>query len=230
MTESNPLVSVIIAVYNCERYLAQAIKSVLAQTYRPIELIIVDDGSTDGTADIAHSYKEVHYIYQYNQGVAAARNTGISASQGQLISILDADDLFPPNKLKVQVTYLLKHPRVGYTVGRVQNFLDLESSLPTHTPTNLLESDQLGLASLVTRRVIFEQIGGFDASYRVASDFEWITRAKDAGIPIAILPEIVLHRRIHSSNMSYQTQARRASLLRMFKASIDRQRRQSLGQ
>jgi len=229
MTESNPLVSVIIAVSNCERYLAQAIKSVLAQTYRPIELIIVDDGSTDGTADIARSYKEVHYIYQDNQGVAAARNTGISASQGQFISILDADDLFPPNKLKVQVTYLLKHPRVGYTIGRIQNFPDSESSLPTHT-TNLLESDQLGLASLVARRVIFEQIGGFDASYRVASDFEWITRAKDAGIPIAILPEIVLHRRIHSSNMSYQTQARRASLVRMFKASIDRQRRQSLGQ
>lgn len=226
MTGINVLVSVIIPVYNCERYLAQAIESVLAQTYQPTEVIIVDDGSTDSSSAIARSYKEINYIYQCNQGVAAARNTGIAASQGQFIAFLDADDLWTPKKLEVQVTYLLKRPRVGYTIGRQQNFVDPESNSLTPAAISQLESEQLGLATLVARRAIFKQIGGFDASYRVASDFEWIIRAKDAGVTMTIVPEIVLHRRIHSSNMSYQIPARRANLLKMFKASIDRQRGQ----
>jgi GT2 family glycosyltransferase len=83
--------------------------------------------------------------------------------------------------------------------------------------------------TLVARRAVFEQVGGFDPDYRIGSDFEWFTRAKDAGIPMAILPRVLLYRRIHDSNLSCQPQARCASLLRMFQASIVRQRRQRTG-
>ena len=101
--DKNKLVSVIIPVYNGENYLSQAIDSVIDQTYSPIELIIVDDGSTDKSKEIASSYSQVNYVYQENQGVAIARNTGIFKSQGEYIAFLDQDDIWTANKLKLQV-------------------------------------------------------------------------------------------------------------------------------
>jgi glycosyltransferase involved in cell wall biosynthesis len=219
---SNPLVSTIISVYNCEHYLAEAIKSVFVQTYRPIEVIVVDDGSTDKSADIARSYNGIHYIYQSNQGAAVARNTGITHAHGEFIAFLDADDMWVPHKLTMQVEYLFNHPAVGYTVGRIQNFNCLGNNSNSQARQSSLEKEQIGLITMVARKTVFEQVGGFDPSYRIGSDFEWVVRAKDAGISMVILPEILLHRRIHDSNLSHQTQARCTSLLRMFKESINR--------
>src|SRR5213078_156464 len=115
MTDEQPLVSVIIPVYNGARYLRAALESVFAQTYRPIEVIVVDDGSGDDSGVIAQSFPDVHFIHQENQGVAAARNHGFDAARGEFIAFLDQDDLWTPEKLKVQVNYLLNHPDVGYT-------------------------------------------------------------------------------------------------------------------
>ena len=97
-----PLVSVIVPVYNGEHYLSFAIHSILRQDYHPSEVIVVDDGSTDNSANIARSFKEVRYIHQSNQGVAMARNVGIAAARGEFIAFLDADDLWTPNKLSIQ--------------------------------------------------------------------------------------------------------------------------------
>ena len=223
------MVSVIIAVYNSEQYLAEAIESALAQTYRPTEVIVVDDGSTDQTANIARSYKELQYIYQPNQGVAVARNRGLEAAQGEFIAFLDADDMWVPNKLRLQVRYLVDHPHIGGTIGRMQNFLDPGVTVSQQAKSVLFEREHVGLMTLVARKTVFEQAGGFDPSYRVGSDFEWFTRAKDTGILMAILPEILLHRRIHDSNLCSDTPAVVSSLLRMFKSSIDRQGKQRSG-
>jgi glycosyltransferase involved in cell wall biosynthesis len=214
----------VIPVHNGERYLAAAIRSVLAQTYRPIEVIVVDDGSTDSSASIARSFEAVRCMVQAHQGVAVARNTGISAAGGAFIAFLDADDVWPPDKLAVQVGHLMDHPRVAYTVGRIRNFLEPGIALDPKIQRTLLERDQVGLMTLVGRREVFAQVGGFDPSYRVGEDFDWFVRAKDAGIVMAILPDVVLHRRIHGANLSSHTEACRESLLRVFKASLDRQR------
>jgi len=220
---NEPLVSVVLPVYNCERYLAEAIESVLAQIYRPIEVIIVDDGSTDNSADIARSYKEVIYIYQSHQGVAVARNTGITTAKGVFIAFQDAEDIWLPNKLKVQVKYLLDHPDVEYTICRQQIFIDLGIDLSAKGTKSDLSKEEINLMDLVARKTVFEKVGGFNPDYQVGSDFDWLIRAKDAGIPNIILPEILRHRRIHDSNISQQIQDRRTNLLRMFKESIDRQ-------
>jgi len=108
-------VSVIIPVYNCERYIASAIRSVLEQTYTNWELIIVNDGSTDGTLEICQSFleKDIKIINQINQGISAARNAGIRNSQGEYIALLDADDIWFPNKLEKQVSFLDSHPLIG---------------------------------------------------------------------------------------------------------------------
>src|SRR6202044_3645761 len=96
------LISVIVPVYNRERYLGAALDSIFAQDYRPVEIVVVDDGSTDGSASIAQSYPNVRYIYQHNQGPVVARNNGLANCTGDLISFLDADDHWPPNKLRMQ--------------------------------------------------------------------------------------------------------------------------------
>lgn len=230
MTESSRLVSAIIPVYNCEQYLAEAIESVLAQTYRPLEIIVVDDGSTDQSANIARSYKEIQYIYQPNQGVSVARNTGLAAAQGEFIAFLDADDVWLPNKLKVQVEYLTEHSHIEFTICRMQNFVDPMVNFPPGATNVPLMREQIQLNATVARREVFNRVGGFDPSYRIAQDFDWVTRAKDLDIPMKVLPDVLMLRRVHETNLSYDTQSRRADMLRLVKASIDRQGRQRSGQ
>ena len=219
-----PLVSVIIPVYNGERYLAEAVESALAQSYRPIEVIVVDDGSTDGTAEIARSFEEVRYVGQTNQGQAAAMNAGIKTARGEFISFLDADDLWPPNKLSVQIDYLLNHPNVAYVIAKMENFIEPDAPLPSRLTKDLLLTDYAALSTgtLVARKAVFEQLGGFDTSYQHAKDVDWFVRAEEAGIIKRVLPEILLHRRLHGLNRSYRTQARTSEFLRVLKSSIDR--------
>jgi glycosyltransferase involved in cell wall biosynthesis len=222
MMQDKPLVSIIIPAYNSERYLAETIESVLAQTYRPIEVIVVDDGSMDQSADIARSYKEVHYIFQANQGAAVARNKGLAAAQGAFIGILDHDDVCLPNYVDVQVGYLIEHPHIGYTICRMENFVDPRVSLPPWGREIPLMMEQINF-SLVARRAVFDLVGDFDPSYRIGNDFDWVARAKDLGIQMTILPQVLMRRRIHETNLSYETQTQRADLFRLVKASIDRQ-------
>ena len=221
-----PLVSVIIPVYNGERYLAKAIESVLAQTCRPIEIIVVDDGSVDGTADIAQSYEEIRYIYQANQGHGAAMNAGIKVAQGKFLAFLDADDLWTPNKLSVQIGYLLKHPDVGYVIAKMQNFLEPGTQPPPQMTKDLSLTDYAALSfgTLVASKIVFDQVGDLDDRYEQANDVDWFIRAKEAGIHPTILPEILLYRRLHSSNQSCQIPVKTSEFLRVVKSSIDRKR------
>src|SRR5690349_4969777 len=115
---SQPLVSVVIAAYNTEAYIGEALESVLSQDWRPFEVIVVDDGSTDGTADVVKRFGRVRYIWQENAGPGAARNTAIAASDGDLIAITDSDDLVAPGRLSLQARYLIDHPEVDAVLGR----------------------------------------------------------------------------------------------------------------
>jgi glycosyltransferase involved in cell wall biosynthesis len=223
MKADSPLASVIIPVRNSEQYLAEAIESALAQTYEPVELIVVDDGSTDQSADIARSNKGICYLYQSHQGVAVARNRGVAASQGEFIGFLDADDIWLPDKLKVQIEHLLEHPNMGYNLCRIENFLDPRLDLHQGASYHPLAMEEISITSLIVRRKVFHQIGGFDSSYEVGSDFEWVTRAKDRGVSMTILPEVLVRRRLHEANLSLKTQERRVSALRMLRESINRQ-------
>ena len=109
-----PRVSVIIPSYNCARYLGRAIDSACEQTYMDYEIVLVDDGSTDDTKDVAMQYgQKVTYLYQQNQGLSAARNQGISKASGELLAYLDADDMWYPEKLERQVAFLDAHPECG---------------------------------------------------------------------------------------------------------------------
>ena len=226
MTEEQPLVSVIIPVYNGARYLRAALESVFAQTYRPFEVIVVDDGSTDDSGVIAQSFPDVHYINQANQGVAAARNNGIEAARGEFFAFLDQDDLWTPEKLKSQIALHLSNPDLGYTLTQQQFFLEPGESLPAWFRKELFDSVHTGwvLGTLVVRRSAFEKIGNFATGYSAASDGDWFFRAKASGIPMDVVPELLLLKRIHGANESARAKEILSELRKVVKSSLDRHR------
>ncbi len=224
----NPIVSVIIPVYNGARYLRAALESVFAQTYRSFEVIVVDDGSADDSGIIAQSFPEVRYLHQTNQGVAAARNHGIEAARGEFFAFLDQDDLWTPDKLRLQIEYLRSHPDVGYTLTQQKFFLDPGATLPAWFRKELFDSVHTGwvLGTLVVRRTTFEQVGNFVTGYSAANDSDWFFRAKAAAIPMAVVPELLLLKRIHDANDSARAKEILSELLKVVKTSLDRQRSQ----
>ena len=118
-----PLISCIVPVFNGERYLGKALESILKQTYQPLEIIVVNDGSTDGTAAVAARYgDQIHYVRQNNAGAPTARNLGLSVARGEFVAFLDSDDLWHPEKLERQMARFDACPQIDLCVTYVQNF------------------------------------------------------------------------------------------------------------
>jgi glycosyltransferase involved in cell wall biosynthesis len=229
MTESGvrePLVSVIIPVYNGERHLAEAIDSVLAQEYRPLEIIVVDDGSTDGSAGIARSCADLRYIHRPNGGPAAARNTGIAASAGEFIAFLDHDDVWVPNKLTIEVEVLVTNSNLGCVMSRAELFLEDRNEWPAWVALGMEGPEKLVhvQSGLVVRRDVFPHVGVLDESYEVAEDTDWLLRASDADVGIAYMVQVLMRRRVHGGNLSYRQDLARHFVLRAVHASIQRKR------
>jgi len=224
------LISAIIPAYNAEKYLSQAIDSVLAQTYRPIEIVVTDDGSTDSTAAIARSYPEVRYVHQPNQGPPVARNAGLANSAGEMIAFLDADDYWPPHYLMAQSEYLAQQGELGCVVGRFQNFLEDGIEKPDWVADSMLQEDavSLGLQASLIHRWVFDQVGAFNVRYRIADDVEWFFRVREAGIPIGFTSSITVCRRIHNANISQDQRAVVRATIRILKEHMDRKRGKSL--
>jgi glycosyltransferase involved in cell wall biosynthesis len=225
---SRPLVSVIIAVKNGERFLASAIRSVLAQTYRPYEIIVVDGQSQDATAAIARSFADVRYIWQTSRGVAEAYNMGLEAALGDFIAFLSHDDEWTPDKLAVQIGYLIEHPEIYYTVARVKFFVEPGYSSPPGFRPEWLEGDHVAFLpeTLVARRAVFDLVGRFDPAVSPADDVDWFARAKDLGIPVAVISQILLRKRIHNTNTVLTTPENDHLLLTILRNSLARKRQQ----
>ena len=226
--KNKPLVSVVIPVYNGERFLFQAIESVLAQDYAPLEVIVVDDCSTDDSGLIAQSYPQVRYFrHEENQGPAVARNTGIAAAGGEYLAFLDSDDLWMPTKLSQQMEVHRRHPEIGYSIVYLKHFVESGMVSPTWMRDKFLQNAMPGHlpSALVVKRDVFERIGVFDPSYSPSEDSDWFFRAKDAGVPMMVVPETLLHRRIHNTNLTANAPILKELLLRVTRHSIQRQRR-----
>jgi glycosyltransferase involved in cell wall biosynthesis len=207
-------ISVIIPVYNGERFLAEAIRSVLDQTLPPDEIIVVDDGSTDDSADIVAGMPlppktELTLVRQPNQGPAAARNRGIALAAGELIAFLDADDLWMPEKLERQIAHLAQEPAADGVICHVESFVEPGGKWPPGRNRTLF--DQLppmySFCTLLIRRPALDRVGRLDPQYRAGEDTEWFARASDAGLIFAITPAALLRRRFHSANLSHSNAA-----------------------
>ncbi len=225
----NPLISVIIPVYNGKQFLSEAVNSILQQNYHPLEIIIVDDGSTDGTAELQNSFdKQVRFIYQDNKGPAAARNTGINEASGQFLAFLDSDDLWPSGKLSKQINHLLQDPNLQAVIGHTKCFVsgNINQSEIIKEQGSVI-SVQLG--SALFRKTAFEKVGLFDEELRYSEDHDWFLRAREKGISLLVLEEITLYHRRHNYNMTDNVNSNGYQLTTILKKSLDRRRVQNNG-
>ncbi|MGB3536465.1 MAG: glycosyltransferase [Microcoleaceae cyanobacterium] len=188
LTSSNASqVSVVIPVYNGDRYIVQAVESILNQTYSASEIIIIDDGSTDNTYEVLQPYQSrIHYVYQENLGVSVARNHGIELSQGEFVAFLDADDVFLPDKLAVQLAVFAAHPNLDIVQSgwrRVnqngETLIDVKpwEQIPQLNLESWLRWKPFGtMGTLMFRRNSLQQVGGFEPGLTHAEDVDLILR------------------------------------------------------
>jgi glycosyltransferase involved in cell wall biosynthesis len=200
------LTSCIVPAFNGERYLREALDSILGQSYRSLEVVVVDDGSTDGTAALVASYGDaVRYLFQPNAGTAAARNRGIEAAHGELLAFLDQDDLWHPEKLARQQARFAARPELEYCVTHVQNFWvpELGQEAERYRGHRLAQPlPGYTCQALLARRGLFERLGGFDVELATADDVDWFLRAADRGAVGELLPDVLVYRRLHQTNQS----------------------------
>jgi len=191
-----PLVSIVIPVYNAEAFIGEALDSVFAQDYEPYEVIAVDDGSSDNSAAIVRSYPDVRFFQQENSGASAARNVGIAAARGEFVAFVDADDVVPPNKLSLQVGYLLEHPDVVCVLGR-QRWMTLPEGLAKDVVWG--DPDGIPIMSMVMRTSVLRDVGEYDEDK--GGDLDMLVRLRERGLEFVVLPDFVLDRRYHGGNL-----------------------------
>ncbi|MDX6481712.1 MAG: hypothetical protein QOG85_2222 [Gaiellaceae bacterium] len=222
-----PLVSVMIGVYNGAPYIAEAIESVLAQDYEPLELIVVDDGSTDGSADVARGFPGVRVVRQENGGNGSARNRAVEEATGELYAFLDADDRFTPGKLTLQKAALDADPGLDMVFGHVREFVSPELDDETRACVRPPAPEAMPWTApnlMLIRRDSFHRVGPFTTAVRVGVTVDWFARASEAGLRYAILPDVVLERRLHTQNNGLRESASRSQYLEVIRQAMERRR------
>ncbi len=223
-----PPYSVIIPAYNAVTHLAEAVANVRSQPHAPAEIIIVDDGSTDSTAALAQSLgPDIRYFHQTNQGPAAARNLGISHARHDILAFIDADDLWPGNKIERQLGHLAAHPEFEMVLGLHQTFRHISDpaapsapSRPRFDPPSFIYLVGCG----IYRRSVFDRVGLFDVTLRYGEDTDWFSRSWELNTPMHILLETMLHYRRHAGGMTHGRSAIANGYLHVLKKFIDRRR------
>ncbi|MDD2735993.1 MAG: glycosyltransferase [Desulfuromonadaceae bacterium] len=220
--ENPPKVSVIIPCYNRKDFIAETINSVINQTYPNIELIVVDDGCTDGSRTLLESFGESFTILEHpgraNRGQSAAINLGIQNCTGEYVAILDSDDLFAPDKILKQVSFLMENPQIGlvysngHSIDENSNILfeiygkkHTEDSNPNRV---LLDCYFLLPNNSLLRRSVFEQVGGFDESLRASQDHDMAIRVSEV-TKLAYLEDHLFFYRRHKDSISQKNAKRR---------------------
>lgn len=206
MTE--PWVSVLIPVFNGARFIAAALESVAAQTLAPCETIVVDDGSTDGSGEVAARFPFVRVIRQENRGAGAARNRAVAEARGDHFAFLDADDLWKPEKLARQMAALEAQPEAGWVICRQEYLLDEGVPRPGWVHQAELAAHVVSWvpSATVVRRECFERAGNYDETLRYGEDLEWLARARDAGFAGTVVHEVLFTRRVHRTNLMHEHQ------------------------
>ncbi len=204
----NPLISVIIPCYNHGHYLQDAFDSIYSQNYTYIEIIVVDDGSTDNTKEATEKNKDVIYIYQTNKGLSAARNTGIKNSKGELLIFLDADDWLLPNAIITNLNFLKAHPESAFVSGGYKLvFADAKKNTETTYEVyadhyiHFLESNYIGMhAAVMYQRWVFAEFN-FAEALKSCEDYDLYLRIAKK-YPVFHHTKIIAAYRMHDSNMS----------------------------
>jgi glycosyltransferase involved in cell wall biosynthesis len=222
-----PSVSVVIPIYNSGKYLREALDSVLAQGHSPLEVLVVDDDSSDDGPEIASSYApQVRVIAIPHRGHPAARNAGVAASTGEFLAFLDADDLWAANKLDLQIEAFAAKPSLDLVFGHMQNFISLELSEEERAKIKCNSTVLPGLlqGSMLVRRTSFERVGPFPEERKMGDFLDWYGRATVQNLNMHMLPDILVRRRIHLANFSRTHKHLRKENLLALKKLLDLRR------
>ena len=229
MNPVTPDISIVIPVHNGARYLAAAIQSVLDQCHPALELLVVDNGSTDATADVARSFSAVRYVHLAERGLCKALNHGLEECRGTFLGFLDADDVWTPNHLALQLEAFARDPAVELVFGYVEQFISPELDEAVKAKLSIRNRHLPGLyrGSMLIREESFWRVGPFEPSLEYGEFLDWYMRAGERKIRQVILPDVVTLRRIHGANFGYTERHMRAEFARVLKRGLDRRRRSS---
>lgn len=223
-------VSAIMAAYNAERYVAEALDSVLTQKRRADEIIVVEDGSTDRTGDALRPFeRHITLIRQPNGGPGQALNVAIAAATGDLFAFIDADDMWTPQKLEMQEAAIAELT-IEAVFGGIRQFVSPDVDPEAASQFVVPEAPQAGICktAMMTRRAAFDRIGPFDEARTAADFFDWYARATALGLRYHIVPEVVALRRQHGDNIGRRSRERQHDeIMQALKRSLDMRRARS---
>lgn len=230
MTQANFKISVLIPAYNVRAFVAEAVNSVLAQTYSPAEIIVFDDGSSDDTYRVLQGFgDQITLLGPKRLGVVGAKNLLVSQAQYPWIAFHDADDIWTPDKLEKQVAFLQDNPQFDGCLALAKQFIEPGYSMPANFRKELLgePTAQFFIPNLLTSREVYDSLEAFLMEDDICgSDSDWFVRAKDAGINFGVIDEVLYHRRWHGSNLSHQFQFNN-NMLDILRRSVQRKRHES---
>jgi glycosyltransferase involved in cell wall biosynthesis len=216
-----PLVSVIVPVFNGVKFVSEAIENILNQTYLPVEIIAVDDGSEDGSWESLDRFgPRIRRVRQEHTGQAAARNLGVELATGRYLAFLDSDDLWPRDKLAEQVAILQEDTECSLLFGHAEQFHESGGA-----PSAPLPAPHPG--TLLARREAWERVGPLRNDVRVGEFVDWLIRAREAGLQERMDGRVWLRRRIHGDNLGVRQRDAQGDYLRLLKERLDRQRKQA---
>jgi len=218
-----PLFSVVLPVYNGQEFIAEAIESVLNQNFKSMELIVVNDGSTDNTENVLKTFEEeITYLKQDKHGPSHARNRGVEAANGAYISFIDADDVWVPNCLTTHFDQIERFKNLDISLG-----LTCEMSFSNVEEVDLKQAEKnssmyLSLCAVAVNRTVFDKVGFFDEELILSQDIDWFFRARDNELNIAISRKLVLLYRRHLNNRTNDKKMSRFYLFKLLKKTKDR--------
>lgn len=227
MTQNKSLVSAIIPVYNCSKYISEAINSILNQNYQPIEIIIIDDGSTDNTKEVVKGFSNsIRYFYQNHAGPSKALNYGLKEAKGNYIALLDADDFWISDKITIQMDILINNPEIDIVFGHVEQFFSPELSQDIQKRISIPQKIIKGYikGTMLAKKEVFSQIGLFDEKLILGEFIDWYLKTTENDIKSFMCPEVLMKRRIHTTNMGITQKSSRSDYVKVLKASLDRRR------
>jgi len=220
-------ISVVVPCFNCQAYVGEALDSILCQTRKADEINVIDDGSTDASAaEIARFSAHVRHVRQNNQGIAAARNRGVTMSNRALIAFLDADDLWPADSLAARMDLMTRDSTLAAAFGHVEQFISPEIDATVQAQFQVPPAAQPGrlIGAMLIRRSVFGRVGLFDTSLKVGETLEWTARLDESHGKTAMVDGVVLRRRIHGANTVATEKRLHSDYLRVLRAAIARRR------
>ncbi len=226
--EQNPLVSVVMPVYNAEKYVDAALQSVFGQTYKNLEVICVYDKSTDKSLDRLKSYGDKIHLRENGEklGIGGARNNGIEIAQGAFLAFMDADDIWEPQKIERQIEQFIKDPTLDVSFTYMQCFLseDIPEEVKKIRYCNPDPMPGYLAAAAVVKTTSFHKVGLFNPKWRVGEFVDWSKRAKELHLKMDIIPETLLRRRIHETNTGVTERPSRNDYITIMRESLQRKK------